>query len=248
MSEWSGRTVLITGGTRGIGRACVAAFAKAGAQVALCGRTKETAEEAAGIVAEATGAVVNGWACDMADRKAVDALVKGVEETYGPVHTLVNNAGITRDGLILRMKDEDWDAVLTANLSGAFYCCRAVARGMLKQRTGRIINVSSIVGIHGQAGQSNYAAAKAGLIGFTKSLAQEFAPRNVTANVVAPGYIDTDMTSELSETQREAILGRIPMKRQGSSDEVAQTILFLASDAAAYVTGHTLTVDGGLAM
>jgi 3-oxoacyl-[acyl-carrier protein] reductase len=248
VSEWSGRTVLITGGTRGIGRACVAAFAKAGAQVALCGRTKETAEEAAGIVAEATGAVVNGWACDMADRKAVDALVKGVEETYGPVHTLVNNAGITRDGLILRMKDEDWDAVLTANLSGAFYCCRAVARGMLKQRTGRIINVSSIVGIHGQAGQSNYAAAKAGLIGFTKSLAQEFAPRNVTANVVAPGYIDTDMTSELSETQREAILGRIPMKRQGSSDEVAQTILFLASDAAAYVTGHTLTVDGGLAM
>lgn len=248
MSEWSGRTILITGGTRGIGRACVAAFAKAGAQVALCGRTKETAEEAAGIIAEATGAVVNGWACDMADRNAVDALVKGVEETYGPVHTLINNAGITRDGLILRMKDEDWDAVLTANLSGAFYCCRAVARGMLKERTGRIINVSSIVGIHGQAGQSNYAAAKAGLIGFTKSLAQEFAPRNVTANIVAPGYIETDMTSEFSDKQREAILGRIPMKRVGSSEEVAQTVLFLASDAAAYITGHTLTVDGGLAM
>ena len=248
MSEWSGRTVLVTGGTRGIGRACAAAFAKAGAQVALCGRTQETAEEAAGVIAEATGATVNGWACDMADRNAVDALVKGVEDTFGAIHSLVNNAGITRDGLILRMKDEDWDAVLAANLSGAFYCCRAAARGMLKQRTGRIINISSIIGLHGQAGQSNYAAAKAGLIGFTKSLAQEFAPRNVTANIVAPGYIETDMTSAFSDTQRDAIIDRVPMKRAGSSEDVAQAVLFLASDAAAYITGHTLTVDGGLAM
>lgn len=248
MSEWSGKTVLVTGGTRGIGRACAAAFANVGAQVALCGRTKETAEEVAGVIADATGATVNGWACDMADRNAVDALVKGVEETYGPVYALVNNAGITRDGLILRMKDEDWDAVLAANLSGAFYCCRAAARGMLKQRTGRIINISSIIGLHGQAGQSNYAAAKAGLIGFTKSLAQEFASRNITANIVAPGYIETDMTSAFSDTQREAILDRVPMKRAGTSEDVAQAVLFLASDAAAYITGHTLTVDGGLAM
>lgn len=248
MSEWAGRTVLVTGGTRGIGRACVAAFAKAGAQVALCGRTKETAEEAAEIISDATGAVVNGWACDMADRDAVDALVKGVEESYGPIYALVNNAGITRDGLILRMKDDDWDAVLAANLSGAFYCCRAAARGMLKQRTGRIINISSIIGLHGQAGQSNYAAAKAGLIGFTKSLAQEFASRNITANIVAPGYIETDMTSAFSDVQREAIIDRVPMKRAGTSDEVAQTVLFLASDAAAYITGHTLTIDGGVAM
>ncbi len=248
MSEWAGRTVLVTGGTRGIGRASAAAFANVGAQVALCGRTKETAEEAANIIAESTGAIVNGFACDMADRHAVDALVKGVEETFGPIYALVNNAGITRDGLILRMKDEDWDAVIAANLSGAFYCCRAAARAMLKQRTGRIINISSIIGLHGQAGQSNYAAAKAGLIGFTKSLAQEFASRNVTANIVAPGYIETDMTSEFSETQREAALDRIPMNRAGSSEDVARAVLFLASDAAAYITGHTLTVDGGLAM
>ncbi len=248
MSEWSGRTVLVTGGTRGIGHACAAAFANAGAQVALCGRTRETAEQAADALGKASGATVQGFACDMADRNAVDTLVKSVEEQFGPVYALVNNAGITRDGLILRMKDEDWDAVIAANLSGAFYCCRAAARAMLKQRTGRIINISSIIGLHGQAGQSNYAAAKAGLIGFTKSLAQEFAPRNVTANIVAPGYIETDMTSEFSDVQREAILGRVPMKRAGTSEDVAQAVMFLASDAAAYITGHTLTVDGGLAM
>lgn len=248
MSEWTDRTVLVTGGTRGIGRACAEAFANAGAKVAICGRTKETAEKAAKTVSDATGATVNGWPCDMADRDAVDTLVKGVEASFGPIYALVNNAGITRDGLILRMKDEDWDAVIAANLSGAFYCCRAAARAMLKQRTGRIINLSSIIGLHGQAGQSNYAAAKAGLIGFTKSLAQEFAPRNITANVVAPGYIETDMTSAFSDTQRDAILDRVPMKRAGTSEDVAQAVLFLASDAAAYITGHTLTVDGGLAM
>lgn len=248
MSEWAGRTVLVTGGTRGIGKACVAAFAKVGAQVALCGRSQETAELAAEVVSDATGARVNGWACDIADRHAVDALVKNVEELYGPIYALVNNAGITRDGLIMRMKDEDWDAVLAANLSGAFYCCRAASRSMLKQRKGRIINISSIIGLHGQAGQSNYAAAKAGLIGFTKSLAQEFAPRNVTANIVAPGYIETDMTSAFSDAQREAIVDRVPLKRAGDAMDVAQAVLFLASDAAAYITGHTLTVDGGLAM
>jgi len=248
LSEWAGRTVLVTGGTRGIGRACAEAFAQGGAQVAICGRLQDTAEEAANSIASASGATVKGWACDMADREAVDALVKGVEETFGPLYALVNNAGITRDGLILRMKDEDWDAVIAANLSGAFYCCRAAARGMLKQRTGRIINVSSIIGLHGQAGQSNYAAAKAGLIGFTKSLAQEFASRNVTANIVAPGYIETDMTTAFTDAQREVILDRVPMKRAGSPEDVAQAVLFLASDAAAYITGHTLTIDGGLAM
>jgi 3-oxoacyl-[acyl-carrier protein] reductase len=248
LSEWSGRTVLVTGGTRGIGRACAEAFAHVGAQVALCGRSVETAEEVAKGIADATGADVRGWACDMADRDAVDAMVKGVEEAFGPIYALVNNAGITRDGLILRMKDEDWNAVIAANLNGVFYCCRAVAKKMLKERVGRIINVSSIIGLHGQAGQSNYAAAKAGMIGFTKSLAQEFAARNVTANVVAPGYIETDMTSAFTDAQRETILNRVPLKRAGSSGDVANAVLFLASDAAAYITGHTLTVDGGLAM
>jgi len=248
LSEWAGRTVLVTGGTRGIGKACAAAFARSGAQVAICGRSDDTSKETAEILSDATGAVVNGFACDMADRTAVDALIKAVEEMYGPIYALVNNAGITRDGLILRMKDEDWDAVIAANLSGVFYCCRAAARGMLKERKGRIVNVSSIIGLHGQAGQSNYAAAKAGLIGFTKSLAQEFASRNITANVVAPGYIETDMTSAFTDAQRESVLDRIPLKRAGSSDDVAQAVKFLASDAAGYITGHTLTVDGGLAM
>jgi 3-oxoacyl-[acyl-carrier protein] reductase len=171
-----------------------------------------------------------------------------VEEAFGSVYVLVNNAGITRDGLSMRMKDEEWRAVLDANLSGAFYCCRAVSRGMLKQKAGRIVTISSIVGLHGQAGQANYAAAKAGLVGLTKSLAQELASRNVTANVVAPGYIETDMTAGLNDTQRGAILERVPMRRAGSPDEVAQAVMFLASEAASYITGHTLVVDGGLAM
>ena len=217
MSEFAGKVALVTGGTRGIGRACAALLAREGAQVALCGRSKDTAEAAAA----ALEGDVRGFRADIADREAVDALVKDVAEAFGPVNILVNNAGITRDGLLMRMKDEDWEAVLNTNLAGAFYCCRAVARGMLKQRWGRIINISSVIGLRGQAGQANYSAAKAGLLGFTKALAQELAPRNITVNAVAPGFIDTDMTADLTEEQRAQAYARIPMGRPGTCDEVA---------------------------
>ncbi len=248
MSEFEGKVVLITGGTRGIGRACAALFASEGAKVAICGRTPATAEAAAEELASETGGTVKGFGCDIADSDAVSGLITAVGEAYGPVGILVNNAGITRDGLLMRMKDGDWDAVIQANLTGIFYCCRAVARDMMKERWGRIINVSSIIGLRGQAGQTNYAAAKAGIVGFSKSLAQELASRNITVNVVAPGYIDTDMTGALSEAQREAIVERIPMKRTGSGDDIAASVRYFASHGAAYVTGAVLQVDGGLAM
>jgi 3-oxoacyl-[acyl-carrier protein] reductase len=182
------------------------------------------------------------------DSEAVAAMVKEVEAAFGPVAVLVNNAGITRDGLLMRMKDADWDAVLQTNLAGTFYFCRACARGMLKQRRGRIINMSSVIGVHGQAGQANYAAAKAGLIGFTKSLAQELGSRGVTANVVAPGYIATDMTAVMTDEQTAAIVDRVPLGRTGTVEDIAGTVRFLASDAAGYITGAVIAVDGGLGM
>ena len=248
MSEFTDKVVLVTGGTRGIGRACAETFAQAGAKVALCGRSADSAQEAAQAIAEETGADVHGFQTDIADPESVKTLIKEVTDTVGPIAILVNNAGITRDCLLMRMQDADWDAVLHTNLNGAFYTSRAAARGMMKQRHGRIINISSIVGIRGQAGQTNYAAAKAGLIGFTKSLAQELAPRNITANVVAPGYITTDMTADLSDDLKEKIVQQIPAGREGTPQEIAQAVLFLATDAAAYITGHTLSVDGGLGM
>ena len=244
MSEFLDRVVLVTGGTRGIGRACAALFAGEGARVALCGRSEETAVAAA----EAIGDEVRGYEADVADARAVNNLVKTVTEELGPIGVLVNNAGIARDGLALRMKDDAWRAVIAANLDGAFYCCRAVARGMVKQRQGRIINIASIVGLRGQAGQTNYAASKAGLIGLTKALARELAPRYVTVNAVAPGYVETDMTHGFTEETREALIAQIPLQRPGAVEEVAQAVRFLASDAAAYITGTVLTVDGGLAM
>ena len=248
MTDFAGKVVLVTGGTRGIGRACVGAFANQGARVALCGRQAETATAAAAQVAGETGAEVHGFAADIGDAGDVDALVKAVREDLGPIAVLVNNAGLTRDGLAVRMRDEDWNAVLDANLSGAFRCCRAVSRDMLKARWGRIVNISSIVGLRGQAGQANYAAAKAGLIGLTKALAHELATRNVTVNAVAPGYIDTDMTAALGDDFRAAALDRIPMKRFGFPEEVAAAVTFLAGDAASYITGTVISVDGGLAM
>ncbi|MCH7960359.1 MAG: 3-oxoacyl-[acyl-carrier-protein] reductase [Candidatus Hydrogenedentes bacterium] len=248
MAEFTDSVVLVTGGTRGIGRACAAAFARAGARVAVCGRNAQSATEAAEAIASETGGSVTGFQADIAKSEEVNALVDAVTEALGPIRVLVNNAGIARDGLVMRMKNEAWDDVLRTNLDGTFYCCRAVARGMMKQRYGRMINISSIVGLRGQGGQSNYAAAKAGIVGFSKALAQELAPRNVTVNVVAPGYIKTDMTAGFSEAIHEKLVEQIPAGREGSPDEVASAILFLAGENAGYITGHVLCVDGGLGM
>jgi 3-oxoacyl-[acyl-carrier protein] reductase len=248
MEQFEGKVALITGGTRGIGRACAKSFAESGAVVAICGRAEERAHDAASELAGETGGTVRGYGADMGDAGAVDGLVKRVTEDLGPVAILVNNAGITRDGLVMRMKDDDWSAVLRTNLDGVFYSCRAVSRAMLKQRHGRIINISSIIGLHGQAGQCNYAAAKAGLIGFSKSLAQELATRNVTVNVVAPGYIETDMTAGFTEDMKGEILKRIPVGRVGGPDEIAGVVRFLAGDGASYITGAVIPVDGGLGM
>lgn len=244
MSEFDGKVVLVTGGSRGIGKACAARFVQAGARVALCGRNGETARAAA----QEVGGDTRGFQADVGDPADVDRLVKDITDAFGPVNVLVNNAGIVRDGLLMRMKNDAWDAVIATNLSGAFYCCRAVTRNMLRARWGRIINISSVIGLHGQAGQANYASAKAGLIGLSKSLAQELATRNITVNVVAPGYITTDMTAGLTEEQRDNILAMIPAKRQGTPEEVADSVCFLAGESAGYITGAVLSIDGGLGM
>lgn len=247
MSNETARVALVTGGTRGIGRACAAALASAGFRVAICGRDAERAASVARELASTHG-VVHGFGCDVAKGTDVESLVKSVNETLGPVSVLVNNAGITRDGLLMRMKEDDWDAVLDTDLKSAYYCTRAICRDMIKQRWGRIINISSIIGLRGQAGQANYAAAKAGLIGFTKAVARELASRNITANVVAPGYIETDMTAVFTEEMRNAVLQQIPLGRSGTPEEVAHLVCFLASDQSSYITGAVIPVDGGIAM
>lgn len=238
MTQPTSRVVLVTGGNRGIGLATARRFAAAGHRVAVTARS--------GTVPDADGLTV--VACDVTDGASVDAAVDEIEDSLGPVEVLVSNAGITRDGLVLRMSDDDFTAVLDANLTGGFRVARRVVKGMMRARWGRIVFVSSVVGLGGQAGQANYAASKAGLVGLARSLAKEFASRNVTVNVVAPGPVDTDMLAALSAEQRDAMLAMVPAGRLGAPDEIAAAIAFLASDEAAFITGTVLPVDGGLSM
>ena len=242
-----GQIALVTGASRGIGRAILHALAERGATVVGTATTEKGAAEIGATLA-AAGLAGRGLVLDVSDDASVAAALKDVESNEGAVGILVNNAGITRDGLLMRMKSDDWDAILNTNLTSVFRLSKAVLRGMMKARTGRIISIASVVGLTGNAGQANYAAAKAGIIGFTKSLAREVASRNITCNVVAPGFIDTDMTRALSDEQRAAIAGQIPLARLGSPADIAAAVLYLASPAGAYVTGETLSVNGGMYM
>lgn len=243
--ELQGQVALVTGGSRGIGLAIARELAEAGAKVAVVGRDAARAEAAA---AGLPGEGHRGYACDVADAAAAAVLVKQVEEEMGGVDVLVNNAGVTRDNLLVRIKDDDWDAVLDTNLRGAFVLIRAAARGMMKRRAGRIVNVSSVVGITGNVGQANYAASKAGLIGLTKAVAKELASRGVLVNAVAPGYIETDMTSELPGAAREALSSQIALGRLGQPEDIAPVVRFLAGPGSRYMTGQVLVVDGGMVM
>ena len=240
--DLTGKVALVTGGTRGIGRAIAGTLRRAGARVAITGRDAERARAAAKELGEGTA----GFACELADAAQVDAAVASAEAALGPIDVLVNNAGLTRDQIVLRMSEGDWDAVLDANLKGAFLMIRAVLKGMMKRKAGRIVNVTSIVGLTGNKGQANYAASKAGLIGLTKSVAKEYASRNILVNCVAPGFVETDMTGALPVEARSTLLQQIALGRLGQPDDVAGAVLFLASDLAGYVTGQVLVVDGGL--
>ncbi len=242
--DLSGKVALVTGSTRGIGRAIAETLAEAGARVAVVGRVLPRAEAAAAEI----GHGAKGFACDVSDTAQVSQLVTDVEAAFGTLDILVNNAGLTKDNLIMRLKDEDWDAVIDANLRGAFASIRAASRGMMKRRSGRIINISSVVGVIGNRGQANYAASKAGLIGLTKSVAKELASRNILCNAVAPGFIATDMTAALGPEQKKALESQIPLERLGSPADIASAVAFLASDHAAYITGQVLVVDGGMVM
>ncbi|HEU4994452.1 MAG TPA: 3-oxoacyl-[acyl-carrier-protein] reductase [Gemmatimonadaceae bacterium] len=241
--DLSRRTALVTGSTRGIGRAIAQTLADCGANVAIVGRD---AANAATVAASLKNA--RGFGCDVGNAAAVQALVEEVEKSFGALDILVNNAGITRDNLLMRLKDDDWDAVLDANLKAAFVATRAASRGMMKRRWGRIINIASVVGLVGNKGQANYAASKAGLIGLTKSVAKELASRNILANVVAPGFIETDMTAAMTAEARETLSKQIPLERLGSPSDIAGTVAFLASEHAAYITGQVFVVDGGMVM
>jgi 3-oxoacyl-[acyl-carrier protein] reductase len=242
--QLDGKVAMVTGSTRGIGRAIADVLARAGAKVAVIGRDAARAEQAAGEI----GHGAKGFACDVTSEASVNGAVAAIEKDLGGIDILVNNAGVTKDNVFLRLSDSDWDVVLEANLKGAFRTIRAASRGMMKKRWGRIINVSSVVGLIGNKGQANYAASKAGLLGLTKSIARELASRGITVNAVAPGFIETDMTAALTPEQRDLLSKQIPLERLGSPEDIAKAVLFLASDDASYITGQVLVVDGGMVM
>ena len=242
--DFTGKTVIVTGSARGIGRSIAERFAKAGAKVVISDIDEAAVRQTAG---EMPGEAV-GIKADVTKADEVEKLIAGAQEQFGQVDVVVNNAGITRDTLMIRMDEKDWDMVLDINLKGAFLVTKSAAKVMMKQRSGRIVNVSSVVGLFGNAGQANYSASKAGLLGLTKSAAKELGARGVTVNAVAPGYIETEMTKQLPEAAKNAFLDRTTIKRAGTPDDVASAVLFLASDEAAYITGHVIAVDGGMAM
>lgn len=246
MTDSSKRTVVVTGGTRGLGRSICLAFAGPGTHICFNYNTSEAPAVETGKLIAAAGGTASFERVDVASLEQVNGFIKNVVREQGGVHVLVNNAGITRDGLVAMMKEQDWDDVIQTNLKGAFNCIKAVTRPMMKQRYGRIINITSVVGVMGNPGQANYAASKAGIIGLTKSVARELASRNVTVNAVAPGYVETDMTASLPDKAKAAMLGMIPLGRAGTPEEIAALVEFLASEKGAYITGQVIHVSGGM--
>lgn len=246
--QLSGKVVLVTGASRGIGKAIALAFAKEGATVVINYAGNQQAAEDTLAKVKDLGGQGKIYQCDVSDFAASEVMIKEIKEEYGSIDVLVNNAGITKDGLLMRMKESDWDAVMNTNLKGVFNCTKAATKFMMKQKSGVVINISSVVGLMGNAGQTNYAAAKAGIIGFTKAAAKEFASRGIRVNAIAPGFIETEMTDVLPEAVKESMVQTIPLGRMAQAEEVADGVVFLASDKAKYITGQVLNIDGGMVM